>query len=186
MTSSPCLRSRAPEDCYCIPSGFYAVGSSGHTNSTLVTGTDSTGTAYAGLIVSDVYAPTNQTFQQFWFLRDGETGLHAFSHLAYYNATTPFLRNLQELRYAAPLMLGRGALLTAGGTKNSVSAEHTAVDPFINQLPRLGAIALCRRRCQGGRCPRCDLVARQYPERPVLHRGTSLAKPYLTQCFSHE
>ncbi|KAH8827330.1 galactose mutarotase-like domain-containing protein [Flagelloscypha sp. PMI_526] len=85
-------------DCYCIPSGFYTIGSSGVTNSTLVTGTDSTGTAYAGLIVSDVYPPTGQGFQQFWFLRDGETGLHAFSRLYYYNETKPFLRNLQELR----------------------------------------------------------------------------------------
>lgn len=36
--------------------------------------------------------------EQYWFLREGETGLHSFSRLAYYNATTPFLRNLQEMR----------------------------------------------------------------------------------------
>lgn len=31
-------------------------------------------------------------------MRDGETGLHEFNRLAYYNETTPFLRNLQEER----------------------------------------------------------------------------------------
>ncbi|KAH8827333.1 rhamnogalacturonan lyase [Flagelloscypha sp. PMI_526] len=64
-------------DCYCIPDGQYVVGSSGHTNSTLITGTDSAGVQFAGLVVSDVYTATNQTFQQYWFLRDGETGLHS-------------------------------------------------------------------------------------------------------------
>jgi rhamnogalacturonan endolyase len=64
----------------------------------LVQGTDSTGTKYAGVILNDTYTPTGQEFQQYWFLRDGETGFHMFSRLAYYNETTPFLRNLQELR----------------------------------------------------------------------------------------
>ena len=36
--------------------------------------------------------------EQYWFLRDGETGLHAFSRLTYHNEAVPFLRNLQELR----------------------------------------------------------------------------------------
>ncbi|PLB47493.1 galactose mutarotase-like protein [Aspergillus steynii IBT 23096] len=84
-------------DCYCTPSGFYTAGS---TNPVLelVNGTDSTGTKYAGVILNDTYTPTGQQFQQYWFLRDGETGLHMFSRLAYYNETTPFLRNLQEFR----------------------------------------------------------------------------------------
>jgi len=48
--------------------------------------------------MSDTYIPTGQVLEQYWFLRDGETGLHSFSRLAYYNETTPFLRNLQEFR----------------------------------------------------------------------------------------
>ncbi|KOS43547.1 hypothetical protein ACN38_g5560 [Penicillium nordicum] len=64
----------------------------------VVQGTDSTGTKYAGMILSDTYTPTGQQFQQYWFLRDGETGLHMFSRLAYHNETTPYLRNLQEFR----------------------------------------------------------------------------------------
>ncbi|KAJ5131569.1 uncharacterized protein N7515_007608 [Penicillium bovifimosum] len=84
-------------DCYCIPSGFYTPGAT-TPNVEIVEGTDSTGTTYGGLILSDTYTPTGQKFQQYWFLRDGETGLHMFSRLAYHNETTPYLRNLQEFR----------------------------------------------------------------------------------------
>lgn len=85
-------------DCYCIPSGFYTPGSSGAPDMQVVEGTDSTGVKYGGVIMTDTYAPTGQQFQQYWFLRDGETGLHTFSRLTYHNETTPFLRNLQEFR----------------------------------------------------------------------------------------
>ncbi|QQK48462.1 Glycoside hydrolase-type carbohydrate-binding [Penicillium digitatum] len=84
-------------DCYCIPSGFYTAGATSPSME-VVQGTDSTGTKYAGMILSDTYTPTGQVFQQYWFLRDGETGLHTFSRLAYHNETTPYLRNLQEFR----------------------------------------------------------------------------------------
>ncbi|PYI32009.1 galactose mutarotase-like protein [Aspergillus indologenus CBS 114.80] len=84
-------------DCYCIPSGFYTPGSTSPSME-VVEGTDATGTKYAGVIMNETYPPTGQQFQQYWFLRDGETGLHTFSRLAYYNETTPFLRNLQEFR----------------------------------------------------------------------------------------
>lgn len=84
-------------DCYCTPSGFYTAGSTNPITE-LVQGTDSTGTEYVGIILNDTYTPTGQEFQQYWFLRDGETGFHMFSRLAYYNETTPFLRNLQEFR----------------------------------------------------------------------------------------
>lgn len=85
-------------DCYCVPSGFYRPGSAGVPTLEVVQGTDSTGTEYGGMIMTDIYTPTGQQFQQYWFLRDGETGLHMFSRLTYHNETTPFLRNLQELR----------------------------------------------------------------------------------------
>ncbi|PYH42288.1 polysaccharide lyase family 4 protein [Aspergillus saccharolyticus JOP 1030-1] len=84
-------------DCYCIPSGSYTTGSTSPTME-VVKGTDATGTHYAGVVMNETYPPTGQQFQQYWFLRDGETGLHTFSRLAYYNETTPFLRNLQEFR----------------------------------------------------------------------------------------
>ncbi|KAJ9136460.1 Rhamnogalacturonate lyase [Pleurostoma richardsiae] len=83
-------------DCYCTPSGFWTPGSTAGYE--LYSGTDLTGTKYGGIRMSDTYAPTGQILEQYWFLREGETGLHTFSRLAYYNKTTPFLRNLQEFR----------------------------------------------------------------------------------------
>lgn len=65
-------------DCYCTPSGFYTAGATSPSME-VVQGTDSTGTKYGGMILSDTYTPTGQQFQQYWFLRDGETGLHMFS-----------------------------------------------------------------------------------------------------------
>lgn len=48
--------------------------------------------------MGETYAPTGQRLEQYWFLREGETGLHTFSRVVYNNKTTPFLRNLQEFR----------------------------------------------------------------------------------------
>ncbi|KAM5349778.1 hypothetical protein ACJ41O_006283 [Fusarium nematophilum] len=83
-------------DCSCTPSGFWTPG--GTAELKLVKGTDSTGTEYGGIIMSDTFKATNQTLSQYFFLRDGETGLHAFSRLTYFNAATPFLRDLGEMR----------------------------------------------------------------------------------------
>ncbi|KAF2005154.1 polysaccharide lyase family 4 protein [Amniculicola lignicola CBS 123094] len=92
-------------DCYCIPasgpsstgSGSYTPGSISPTYK-LFQGVDSHRIAYGGVMMSEVYPPTGQILEQYWFLRDGETGLHTFSRIAYYNSSTPFLRNLQEFR----------------------------------------------------------------------------------------
>ncbi|KAL3464629.1 rhamnogalacturonate lyase B [Aspergillus heterothallicus] len=83
-------------DCSCIPSGFWTPG--GTARLTLLNGTDSSGTAYGGIIMSDTYAPTNQTLEQYFFLRESETGLHAFSRVTYFNESVPFLRGLGEMR----------------------------------------------------------------------------------------
>ncbi|KAM0327312.1 hypothetical protein ACHAPQ_007442, partial [Fusarium lateritium] len=83
-------------DCSCIPTGFWTPGSTAKLE--LVKGTDSTGTKYGGIIMSDAYKPTNQTLSQYFFLRGEETGLHAFTRLTYFNASMPFLRDLGELR----------------------------------------------------------------------------------------
>ncbi|KAF9894931.1 hypothetical protein FE257_004553 [Aspergillus nanangensis] len=83
-------------DCSCVPSGFWTPGSSAQIE--LLNGTDSTGTAYGGLVMTDTYKPTNQTLSQYLFVRETETGLHAFSRVTYFNATTPLLRDLGELR----------------------------------------------------------------------------------------
>ncbi|KAH7318416.1 galactose mutarotase-like domain-containing protein [Stachybotrys elegans] len=84
-------------DCYCTPNGFWTPGSQAPSYE-LYTGTDSSGVDYAGIRMSDTFPETGQVLEQYWFLRDGETGLHTFTRVAYYNETSPFLRNLQELR----------------------------------------------------------------------------------------
>ncbi|OIW28428.1 rhamnogalacturonan lyase [Coniochaeta ligniaria NRRL 30616] len=84
-------------DCYCTPSGAWTPGTT-NTTFQLYSGNDSTGTKYGGIKMSDWYTPTGQVLEQYWFLRESETGLHTFSRLAYHNETTPFLRNLQEFR----------------------------------------------------------------------------------------
>ncbi|KAI0528094.1 polysaccharide lyase family 4 protein [Xylaria bambusicola] len=83
-------------DCSCIPSGFWTPGSTAKYK--LIKGTDSTGTPYGGVRMSDTYAATNQTIEQWWFLREGETGIHLFTRVTYFNRATPYLRELGELR----------------------------------------------------------------------------------------
>ena len=98
LTSSGGSRGVGPYlDCYCIPSGFYTPGSI-KPYYKFYQGVDGEGVAYAGALMGEVYPPTGQVLEQYWFLRDGETGLHSFSRIAYHNETTPFLRNLQEFR----------------------------------------------------------------------------------------
>ncbi|KAM0279831.1 hypothetical protein ACHAQH_004382 [Verticillium albo-atrum] len=84
-------------DCYCTPSGFWTPGRDRPTLA-LYSGEDATGTKYGGFKMSDTFPATGQVLEQYIFLREGETGLHMFSRVAYHNETTPFLRNLQELR----------------------------------------------------------------------------------------
>lgn len=84
-------------DCYCTPAGSYTPGSDNATF-TLYQGVDSQNVSYGGISMSQVYTPTGQVLQQYWFLRDGETGLHLFSRLYYYNDTTPTAGVFQEFR----------------------------------------------------------------------------------------
>ncbi|KAJ5433967.1 Glycoside hydrolase-type carbohydrate-binding [Penicillium cf. griseofulvum] len=117
-------------DCYCIPSGFYTAGATSPSME-VVQGTDSTGTKYGGMILSDTYTPTGQQFQQYWFLRDGETGLHMFSRLAYHNETKPHLRNLQEMR---TLFRPNTALWTHLTSSEVQTAPLPSKDAISNQI----------------------------------------------------
>ncbi|KAI0460375.1 rhamnogalacturonate lyase [Xylaria acuta] len=83
-------------DCSCTPSGAWTPGSTAKFQ--LIKGTDSTGTPYGGVRMSDTYKPTNQSIEEWWFLREGETGLHLFTRVTYFNQTAPYLRDLGELR----------------------------------------------------------------------------------------
>ena len=79
------------------PKGSYTPGSI-DPKYQLFEGTDPSNMPSAGIVMSEAYPPTGQVLEQYWFLRDRETGLHTFSRLAYHNSTTPFLRNPQEFR----------------------------------------------------------------------------------------
>ncbi|KAF2166291.1 polysaccharide lyase family 4 protein [Zasmidium cellare ATCC 36951] len=83
-------------DCSCTPDGFWTPGSDSPTYQ-LLNGTDSTGTAWGGIIMSDTYPSTGQVLEQYWFLRDGETGLHMFSRAAYSNSTPQGLGEMRTL-----------------------------------------------------------------------------------------
>ncbi|PNS16566.1 ribosomal RNA small subunit methyltransferase B [Sphaceloma murrayae] len=117
-------------DCYCVPSGFWTPGSIAP-KFRVVQGTDSGGKAYAGVVMSDVYPQTGQLMEQYWFLRDGETGLHAFSRLQYVNETTPFLRNLQEFR---TLFRPNSALWTHLSTNDDFFAPSPRPNPASTGL----------------------------------------------------
>ncbi|EEU44392.1 polysaccharide lyase family 4 [Fusarium vanettenii 77-13-4] len=84
-------------DCYCTPKGFWTPGTM-TPKYKLFKGKDSSGKDYGGIMMADTFTETGQVLEQYWFLRDGETGLHTFSRVAYHNEEQPFLRNLQELR----------------------------------------------------------------------------------------
>jgi rhamnogalacturonan endolyase len=85
-------------DCYCVPSGFYTPGSIAPKYK-LITGTDSTGAKYGGAVMSETYPTTGQTLEQYWFLKDGETGIHTFSRIMYpKNPVAPTRKVLQEFR----------------------------------------------------------------------------------------
>ncbi|KAM0332556.1 hypothetical protein ACHAQA_002840 [Verticillium albo-atrum] len=85
-------------DCQCTPAGFWVPGGSQLASFQLVEGVDSTGVAYGGVIMIDRFAATNQTLEQYYFLRETETGLHMFTRATYFNETTPALRTIGELR----------------------------------------------------------------------------------------
>jgi rhamnogalacturonan endolyase len=118
-------------DCYCIPSGFYTPGSTGAPDIKVVQDTDSTGTKYGGMIMTDTYTPTGQQFQQYWFLRDGETGLHMFSRLTYHNETTPFLRNLQEFRTLFRPNTDLWTHLTSSGVQTAPLPSEKAIEEQV-------------------------------------------------------
>ncbi|KAI3343939.1 rhamnogalacturonate lyase [Ustulina deusta] len=116
-------------DCSCVPSGFWTPG--GTAKFQLIKGSDSTGTSYGGVRMSDTYAATNQSIEQWWFLREGETGLHLFTRVTYFNEATPYLRELGELR---TLFRPNTELWThlSGGEGNY--APIPSADAFKNQV----------------------------------------------------
>jgi len=56
-------------DCYCTPKGSYTPGSI-DPEYRLLNGTDRTGTAWGGIVMSEVYPPTGQVLEQYWQASD--------------------------------------------------------------------------------------------------------------------
>ncbi|KAK4497245.1 hypothetical protein PRZ48_011695 [Zasmidium cellare] len=140
-------------DCSCTPDGFWTPGSDAPTY-TLLNGTDSTGTAWGGIIMNDTYPSTGQVLEQYWFLRDGETGLHMFSRAAYSNSTPQGLGEMRTLlrpnidlwthlstneETFAPLPYYNPASVVLGRTGEPVTVQDATwylpnrTDPYVEQ-----------------------------------------------------
>jgi rhamnogalacturonan endolyase len=74
--------------------GFWAPGTGARYK--LFTGTDEAKKSYAGAMMSQ--DKSGKTLEQYWVLRDGETGLHVFSRAKYSSTTTPSGGDLGEMR----------------------------------------------------------------------------------------
>lgn len=83
-------------DCHCVDDGFWTPGN-GATYK-LFKGSDSAGKAYAGAVMSHDYKSTGKILEQYWFLRDGETGMHVFARAKYSSSKTPSGGDLGEMR----------------------------------------------------------------------------------------
>ncbi|EAT81741.2 hypothetical protein SNOG_11242 [Parastagonospora nodorum SN15] len=79
-----------------LDSGFWTPGKGAKYQ--LFKGTDGDGKTYAGAMMSQGYQTTGIVFEQYWFLRDGETGLHVFSRAKYSNSSVPSGGDLGEFR----------------------------------------------------------------------------------------
>ncbi|GME49274.1 Rhamnogalacturonan lyase [Neofusicoccum parvum] len=117
-------------DCYCTPSGFYTPGSIAPQYQ-IFQDVDSAGVPYAGVVMGETYPATGQVLEFYYFVREGETGIHTFSRLTYFNETTPFLRNLQEFR---TLFRPNTALWTHLSTNEKTYAPLPSKDAVANEV----------------------------------------------------
>ncbi|KAI5295695.1 hypothetical protein KEM52_000520 [Ascosphaera acerosa] len=84
-------------DCHCPIVGYFSPGGSAASYK-LLKGQDSTKTDYAGVVLHQPHEDTGEVFEYYWFLRDGETGVHNFFRIAYSNATQKTAGTVGEMR----------------------------------------------------------------------------------------
>lgn len=84
-------------DCHCPLTGYFSPGGKDATYK-LIQGTDSKKTSYAGVSMHHPYKDTGEVFEYYWFLRDGETGVHNFFRIAYNNGKQKTAGNIEEMR----------------------------------------------------------------------------------------
>jgi hypothetical protein len=130
-------------DCTCTPAGFYAPGSSAPIV-TSFSGNDSSGVAWGGFMLQDTYPATGQLFQQYWFLRDGETGLHSFSRMAYHN-TTVRISFLQKFGYLHVLSVDAFPSRFCR-IQDTVPTNLEDMDTSFHEPETLGSVAFRRSR----------------------------------------
>ncbi|KAH8650696.1 rhamnogalacturonate lyase B [Ilyonectria robusta] len=83
-------------DCHCTPEGQWTPGNSELAEFQVIQDVDSSGTPYGAIVMTDTFAETGQTLSQYWFLREGETGLHLFTRATYHEDSAT--NNIGELR----------------------------------------------------------------------------------------
>ncbi|WWC69791.1 uncharacterized protein I206_103734 [Kwoniella pini CBS 10737] len=107
----------------------------------IVQGVDSSGIAYGGMIMSQNQPEgiVGEVFQQYWFLRETETSLHAFSRIAYHNSSVPFLADLQDIR---TLFRPHGYLFTHLSTNKDFYVPQPRPNPAIDASKDLGIATL--------------------------------------------
>ncbi|WRT66806.1 uncharacterized protein IL334_003769 [Kwoniella shivajii] len=110
-------------------------------NYTILQGVDSFGVAYGGMIMSQT-APEGvigEVLEQYWFLRETETSLHAFSRIAYHNSSVPFLADLQDIR---TLFRPHGPMFTHLSTNKDFFVPQPRPNPAVDSTKDLGVATL--------------------------------------------
>jgi rhamnogalacturonan endolyase len=133
-------------DCHCVESGFWTPGNGAAYE--LLDGVDGDNKAYPGAVMSQDYQHTGKVLDQFWFLRDEETGVHVFIRVKYNNSTVSG-GDLGELRQLfrptgsvwthlsssdvvyAPLPDTNGAPMVQDATSFVGGERH---DPYVEQI----------------------------------------------------
>ena len=125
-------------DAYFTPAeNDYNPGGGPGSNYQLINGTDSFGIDYGGMVMrqpnSEGYV--GETIEQYWFLRDTETSLHAFTRVAYENTTTPLLCEFIQLR---TLFRPHGYFFTHLSSTDDWYVPQPRPNPAIDSVADLG------------------------------------------------
>ena len=81
---------------------------------------------------------SGEVLQQYWFLRENETSLHAFSRVAYHNSSTGFNADLQALR---TLFRPAGPYFTHLVSNKDFHPPEPQPNPAIDDVAYLGVAA---------------------------------------------
>jgi rhamnogalacturonan endolyase len=87
-------------DCYCVNEGNGAYTPGRNARIRVIRGRESgqDGVTYAGVVMTDTNPISGQVMEHYTFMRDGETGLHTFSRVAYTKPRGGTRSQLQEFR----------------------------------------------------------------------------------------